>query len=113
MARPYSEAEWKAMFIRMIEPAYPLEAHRIRAEGTGLFRLYVDERGTVTNVAILKSTGHQILDSESVRALRQWRARSGTRREVDLPIHFTLQGARAGDSGMGHDGLGISKSRDR
>jgi TonB family protein len=113
MARPYSEAERKAMFIRMVQPQYPLEARRSRAEGTGLFRLYVDERGKVTDVAILKSTGQQVLDFESVRALKQWLARKGTSREVDVPVHFALQGGRPGDNGMGHDGLGIMKSRDR
>ena len=72
-----------------------------------------DERGKVTDVTILKSTGDKALDSESIRALLQWRARAGTRREVDVPFHFTLHGARTGDNGMGHDGLGIMKSRDR
>ena len=113
VARPYSDAERKATFIRLVQPEYPLEARRSRKEGTGVFRLYVDERGKVTDVAVLRSTGDQALDFESVRALRQWLARKGARREVDVPIHFALQGGRNGDNGMGQDGLGIMKSRDR
>ena len=77
LARPYSDAERKATFIRMVQPVYPLEARRSRTEGTGLFRLYVDERGKVTEVAVLKSTGDKALDFESVRALQQWLARKG------------------------------------
>jgi TonB family protein len=113
LARPYSDAERKATFIRMVQPVYPLEARRSRKEGTGVFRLYVDERGKVTDVAVLKSTGDKALDFESVRALQQWLARKGVRREVDVPLHFTLHGGPPGDNGMGKDGLGMMKSRDR
>ncbi len=114
LARPYSDAERKATFIRMVQPLYPLEARRNRREGTGLFRLNVDERGKVTEVTVLKSTGDKALDLESVRALWQWLARKGARREIDVPLRFTLQGgSRSEDNGMGHDGLGIMKSRDR
>lgn len=101
------------MFIRAVKPDYPYEARRAREEGTGLFRLYVDERGRVTAVTILKSTGHQVLDSESIRILRSWRARPGERREVDVPLKFVLAGTQSSDNGMGKDGLGIMKSRDR
>jgi TonB family protein len=112
-ARPYSAAEREAMFIRAVKPDYPYEALRRREEGKGLFRLYVDERGRVTAVTILKSTGHQVLDSESLRILKSWRARSGERREVDVPLNYVLSGSQRDDNGMGKDGLGIMKSRDR
>jgi TonB family protein len=112
-ARPYSEAERKAMFFRAVKPEYPYEARRRREEGTGLFRLYVDKPGRVTAVTILKSTGHQVLDSEGIRTFRMWRARPGERREVDVPLNFTLTGTQRSDNGMGKDGLSIMKSRDR
>jgi TonB family protein len=114
-ARPYSKAEREAMFIRATKPDYPYEALRRREEGTGLFRLYVNERGRVTTVTILKSTGHQVLDSEGIRVLRAWRARPGERREVDVPLNFVLNGNQSidNDKGIGKDGLGITKSYDR
>jgi TonB family protein len=113
VARPYSEAERKAMFVRAPAPDYPYEARRAREEGTGLFRLFVDEQGRVTVVTVLKSTGHQVLDSESLRVLKSWRTKPGAKREVDVPLKYVLGGAQRSDNGMGKDGLGIMKSRDR
>jgi TonB family protein len=113
VARPYSDAERKAMFVRAPAPDYPYDARRRKEEGTGLFRVYVDERGKVTGVTIIKSTGHQALDAEGLRTLKAWLARPGERREVDVPLHFLLSGSRGNDNGMGKDGLGILKSRDR
>jgi TonB family protein len=114
LARPYSDAERKATFIRMVQPEYALDARRSGREGTGLFRHYIDERGKITGVAVLQSTGDKALDFESLRALWQWRARKGAPRDVDVPLRFTLRGgSHSGDNGMGHDGLGIMKSRDR
>ncbi len=112
-ARPYSDLERKAIFFREVKPDYPCEALRRREEGTGLFRLYVDERGKVTSVKILKSTGHQVLDAEGIRTFGMWRARPGERREVDVPLNFVMSGARSGDNGIKQDGLGMMGSRDR
>jgi TonB family protein len=113
-ARPYSQAEVNAMFIRATKPTYPYEARRRREEGRGLFRLQVDERGKVTNVTIVKSTGHQTLDEEAVRAFWMWRATREERRQVDIPVNFVRSGrVQSGDNGMGNDGLGVWKSHDR
>ena len=112
VARPYSDAQLKAMFVRMPRPDYPYQARARKEEGTGLFRLLVDERGKVKGVTVLKSTGHPTLDAEGLKALKGWVARSGLRREVDVPLHFLLSSTKT-DNGMGPDGLGIMKSRDR
>lgn len=101
------------MFVRATKPEYPYEALRRWEEGIGLFRLYVDERGRVTYVTTLKSTGHQVLDSESIRIFWTWRARAGERREVDVPLKFVRAGIPSRDHDLGTDGLGIMKSRDR
>ena len=111
-ARPYSDAELKAMFLRMPNPDYPYQARVRKEEGIGLFRLHVDERGKVTSVTVLRSTGHPALDAEGLKALEGWLARSGERRDVDVPLRFLLSGTKI-DNGMGKDGLGVMKSRDR
>ena len=82
------------MFLRMVQPQYPPEARGRIWEGRGLFRLHINERGIVTAVTVLKSTGHQILDAEAVETLKGWIARRGERREVDVPVNFTLSGYR-------------------
>ena len=108
------------MFLRMIQPQYPPEARGRLQEGRGLFRLDINERGIVTAVTVLQSTGHRILDSEAVETFKSWVARRGERREVDVPVNFTLSGGykhrsptQSSDNGMGQNGLGIMKSRDR
>jgi TonB family protein len=92
LARHYSDAEWKAMFIESPKPDYPLELRRQHLTGRGLFRMYVDEQGKVTSIKILKSIGHRELDAEAMKGFIRWRAKPGTRREVDMPITFTMNG---------------------
>jgi hypothetical protein len=39
---------------------------------------------------MLKSTGHQLLDTCSLKALKSWRLKSGLRREIDVPVIHAL-----------------------
>lgn len=109
------DAKWRATFVATPWPNYPYEARRSHITGRGVLRIYVDETGRVTDVKVLKSTGNRQLDDAGLTAFRHWRAKPGTRREVDMPLTFVLSGPqnRSGDNGMGADGLGIMKSRDR
>jgi TonB family protein len=109
------DAKVKTVFIAAPRPYYPYEARRGRITGSGLLRIYVDETGKVTEVKVVKSTGNRFLDDAGLRAFRQWRAKPGNRREVDMPLVFVLSDAQTspGDTGLGNDGLGIMKSRDR
>ena len=91
----YTPADFKAIFLKMPSPEYSYEARRRRFTGSGLFRLFVDEKGQVESVKILKSTGYPELDSSSVKTLREWQARPGNRREVDVPVNFIMETRRA------------------
>jgi TonB family protein len=73
-------------------PAYPYAARDQHLEGSGLYRLNVKPDGTVASVAVLKSSGHRILDEAAVDAFRQWRFKPGALHAVKLPINFTLKG---------------------
>jgi TonB family protein len=108
-------AKWRAVFVVTPRPDYPYEARRNNIGGKGLLRIYVDETGKVTDVKVLQSTGNRQLDTAGLIAFRHWRAKPGTRREVDMPLTFVAgRGPGSpGDNGMGSDGLGIMKSRDR
>jgi TonB family protein len=59
-------------------------------EGSGLFRMHVDEHGRVSSISILKSTGHKDLDVLAMKALVQWQGRPGPKWELDMPITFTM-----------------------
>jgi TonB family protein len=80
----------KSVFVATPFPKYPLEARRRRQTGRAVVRLSVDEAGRVTEVRLIKSSGHQILDDAGVIACRSWRGKPGPRREVDLPLTYTL-----------------------
>jgi TonB family protein len=78
------------MFPKKYTPAYPYEARRAHMEGYGVFRMYIDENGIVTRIGVMKSTGYKLLDVNASYGLMYWKAKPGHRREVDMPVTFTL-----------------------
>jgi TonB family protein len=87
-AKHYTSAEIDAMFVRRPLPEYPVDLRRRHITGTGVFRLSVDEHGRVTDVTTVESTKNAQLDASAIRAFRHWRAKPGSRREVDVPATF-------------------------
>ena len=72
---------------------YPTEARRARISGRGIVVLAVDsETGKVTDVWMEKSTGHAVLDRETIRAFREARFSKGTYSRIRIPIAFSLWG---------------------
>lgn len=68
---------------------YPLVARQAGITGSGIAVVAVDsETGKVTDVWMEKSTGHAILDRETIRAFREARFRKGTISRVKIPITF-------------------------
>ncbi len=90
--RPRSEhyPDLRTEFIAMPTPVYALEFRRRHITGSGIFTLSVDKKGRVTGVTVRKSTGHRELDAQAIYGLRQWRAKPGTHREIDVPVTFSL-----------------------
>jgi TonB family protein len=84
--------EFWALFDRKALPIYPYEARRGRIEGSGIFRMYINLDGSVRTVAVMKSTGSPVLDLAAAGGLYRWHAKSGRRREVDMPIAFRMWG---------------------
>jgi len=88
VAKRYTDAELKAMFVSRTPPYYPVELRQRRVTGSGVFRLYVDQQGKVTAIGVLESTGNKQLDAEALKAFVRWRAKPGAKREVDQPVTF-------------------------
>lgn len=66
-------------------PEYQSSLHR----GSGLLRLTLDlKTGSVTRVAIVRSTGFSALDNSAIEAFRKWRWKPGRWKEIDVPITF-------------------------
>jgi len=83
-----STKELDAVFVSKQLPHYPSWMRRDFIEGTGTFRVVIDERGTVANVAVVHSTGRRDLDTNTVNAMKRWRARAGLKRTFDIPLSF-------------------------
>jgi protein TonB len=77
-------------------PKYPIESLRRKEQGTVLLHLTVGADGSVTDIAIARSSGFERLDNAALRAVRGWRWRPMTRGGQavavtgDMPIPFTL-----------------------
>jgi TonB family protein len=79
-----------ALFDRKAYPIYPYEARRAHITGAGIFRMYINADGGVRTVGVMKSTGSKILDLAAAGGLYRWHAIPGRRREVDMPVAFTM-----------------------
>jgi TonB family protein len=86
----YTHGELKAQVIHRANPTFPLEAARAHQQGQGYFRLYVARDGNVTAVKVIKSTGYQLLDDSCLKAFKSWQLKPGFRREIDVPVSFTV-----------------------
>jgi TonB family protein len=79
-------------------PAYPAEARRLKYEGTVWLLVDVLEDGSVGDISIDQTSGHEILDRAAVNAVRCWvfsPARKGghpVRSQGRVPIRFVLHG---------------------
>jgi TonB family protein len=86
---PNRRPPWMDDQIRFGEPLYPNEDLLLRHEGKGLFRLTLDlKTGYVGEVTVMKSTGFRTLDESVVSALRRWRWKPGTWKEIEVPVTF-------------------------
>jgi TonB family protein len=69
------------------QPTYPSKARKRGITGSGRFGISFDELGLAKSVKTLESTGNQILDSDAIKTLKQWRAVPGTP-EIVVPVTY-------------------------
>jgi TonB family protein len=85
------QVPWMADVIKKQRPEYPYELRARHIGGNGLFRITLDvASGTVSEVAMIQSTGIAALDNSALKALRQWKWKPGKWREIDAPMTFTM-----------------------
>ena len=68
---PWRLVERDPVAVRMIQPAYPVEAIRAGIEGKVIVKMWVDKEGKVRQVEILRSAA-DILNEPVVEAAKQW-----------------------------------------
>jgi TonB family protein len=84
------------MWIATPQPEYPAEALKHHLSGRRVFILKIRPKTyTVSNITVVVSTGHKILDYAAINALLRWRGRPGSFMarvdRVRVPVTFTLR----------------------
>jgi TonB family protein len=78
-------------------PAYPRIARLRGYQGTVVLKVLVNQKGTVSELKILQTSGYWILDKSAITAVKDWVFEPGTdgSRNMDMwieqPIRFQLQ----------------------
>lgn len=81
---------------RKVDPVVPREARLYRWQGTVLLAVTVSPEGVPSQVEIVRSSGHALLDRSAIEAMWQWRfdpARRGgvpVEERVAIPITFRI-----------------------
>ena|ERR1700736_2813826 len=82
------------------KPQYPLAARERGLRGSGIFVCNLRPDGTVASVAVVKTTGYDILDQAAISAFQKWRFKPGGSKSVEIPVKFQMVGARGVRSRM-------------
>lgn len=88
-----------AIRARILEnTAYPLLARRLGWQGEAWISFMVDAGGKVSELAVLRSSGHECLDQNILRAVRASEPfpRPGQSVRLIVPVRYTLTGPAAG-----------------
>ena len=84
------EGQWKR-WIYAPFPYYPMDARRLRHEGTVLLIATIGKDGEVVAVQIFKTSGYADLDEQASKALRHWKAhKEYAGQKLEVPVKFTL-----------------------
>jgi protein TonB len=95
-AESFTEANYRANYAFNPKPEYPRIARSRGWQGKVLLRVRVSTAGTSENIAVHRSSGHEILDESAIEAVKKWKfvpARRGdtpVASSVVVPILFSL-----------------------
>lgn len=70
---PVSVSDLGAKMVAIVPPRYPMESRRGKEQGTVVLTVVLNTNGTVADVRIAQSSGHQRLDRAALEAVRKWR----------------------------------------
>jgi TonB family protein len=70
-------------------PAYPEEAQKAKMSGSGVYELRINKGGTINSVAIVKSSGRDVLDKAATTTFRRWRFKPGIFTSVRIPVSWS------------------------
>jgi protein TonB len=82
--------------IRKVLPTYPPLARGVRIQGQVVLQAVISKQGTIENLRLL--SGHPMLVSAAIEAVRQWRYRpyilnnEPVEVETQITVNFSLTG---------------------
>jgi TonB family protein len=85
------ETPKKGHFTAAPHPSYPADAVPKKIEGIGVFEVYFRSDGSVSHVAVFRSTGHRVLDKECISTFKRWRCDPGTVTWFRVPVRFVIE----------------------
>jgi protein TonB len=71
------------------EKQYPPTAVRLNQQGTTIVNFTVDTDGSVSNVHVARSSGHEMLDDAAIRCATSWRYRPAFENGRPVPASWT------------------------
>jgi TonB family protein len=74
------------------KPTYESEDRLSGRQGEVSFLAFISKDGQVTDVKLLKSTGHRSLDAKTLAAIRSWKFYPGQSGWVEIPFKWDLKG---------------------
>ena len=96
-ARPLRVSQWaEGNLVYRVQPAYPPLARQARIQGAVQMRAIVSKTGVIENLTVL--SGHAMLVTAAVEAVRQWRYRpymlngEPVEVETEITVNFVLGG---------------------
>lgn len=78
-------------------PRYPTVARKRGQEGVAWIDIWLDEQGGQTRLAVLKSSGQEVLDEAAIEAVRTWEFKPrivdgiAMASRIHIPIEFSLK----------------------
>ena len=90
------QAHTPARYASCPPPVFPAEARKARLSGTVLLLVQIDERGRPRSITLRRTSGHVVLDTAALRAVRAWHFDPAQRdgkpvdARLEIPIRFVL-----------------------
>lgn len=75
-----------------IKPQYSLADRRASKQGDVVYNAFIGSSGRPERFVLIKSSGHQSLDQNTLLALKKWRFYPGQEGWVELPFRWSLTG---------------------
>ena len=103
---------------RAVQREYPSELREAGIGGTATLHFYIDEEGTVQNVMVSESSGHERLDRAAEAVAREFSFSPAMNQDqvvpvwIQLPVTFQADESGAGEGAAGEERIEVGDAED-